>query len=86
MIHITEYERAKKVVDQYDAEQIKPKQSVVCTLKNIELRRGEDGHWLTFKTLDGNSGVLNIENCFSVDEIITHNAIRQWAKEQEAIL
>ena len=82
MIHSTEYERAKKIVDQYDKERSEQKKSVVCILKNLELRRGDDGHWLAFKTLAGNSGVLNIENCFPVDERITNNAIRQWAKEQ----
>jgi len=84
MIHTTEYERAKKIVDQYVAEH-KPNQSVICTLNNLELRRGEDGHWLAFSTLDGWHGVLNIENCFPADERITNNAIRQWAKEQEEL-
>ena len=82
MIHHTEYERAKKIVDQYNKEQSEQRQSVVCTLDNLELRRGDDGHWLAFKTLDGDSGVLNIENCFPADERITNNAIQQWAKEQ----
>ena len=83
MIHSTEYVRAKKIVDQYDKERLEQKQSVICTLKNLELRRGDDGHWLTFKTLAGNSGVLNVENCFPEDNnSIVSSAVRQWAKEQ----
>jgi len=86
VIHQTEYERAKNIIYQYEKEQAEQKQSVLCTLKNLELRRGVDGHWLIFKTLNGNSVVLDIENHFPAypeDERIINNTLRRWAKEQE---
>ncbi len=50
-------------------------------IRNIELRRADDGHWLTFKTYDGKRGAINIENMFNGPNY-THAAIREWAKEQ----
>ena len=79
MINTEDYENAKAIVAKYEEQQ--EAKAIICTLKNIELRRGRDGHWLSFSTLSGRHSVINIENCFEKDTII-----RQWAYEQEPIL
>jgi len=52
-------------------------------LKNVELelRQGEDGHWLSFKTKNGQQATINIENTFN-GNIMVHKTIRRWASEQ----
>ena len=83
MINTEDYENAKVLIAKYE-EQQNEKKALVCTLRNIELRRGADGHWLSFTTLLGRHSVINIENCFEKDTI-THANIRQWAYEQDIL-
>ena len=83
MINVEDYKNAKAIIEKYEEEQ-KEKKAHVCTLKNIELRRGEDGHWLSFTTLMGRHSVINIENYFG-ENTITHANIRRWAIEQDIV-
>jgi len=83
MILKDDYENAKSLVLRYE-EQEKVGKAVKCTLENIELRRGIDGHWLSFRTLLGRETVICIENVFSANVTLDQN-IRQWAYEQEVI-
>lgn len=47
----------------------------------LNLRQGEDGHWLEFKSENGNESIINLENYFNKGGIID-KTILNWAKEQ----
>ena len=47
----------------------------------IEIKKGEDGHWLNFKDSTGKHASINIENTFPMKGI-THRCIKQWAVDQ----
>lgn len=81
MITHDEYVNAKELISRY-TEQQHMQEALVGTLENICLRRGDDGHWLEFRTLAGNHSVINMENCFSQTTQL-HRNILQWAREQQ---
>jgi hypothetical protein len=53
----------------------------VCTIRGLELRRAEDGHWLEFTASGGRHSLINIEGMFG-RAILADTIIRQWATEQ----
>ena len=48
----------------------------------LELIKGSDGHWLSFKDSTGKEATINIENKFPRQSGIINNCIRQWAVDQ----
>lgn len=83
MIKESEVLKAKELIAEYEKQQqIKLGKSVECTIFNLKLMRGTDGHWLCFETKDGKTkAMINIENVFP-RKTITDSAIRQWAIDQ----
>lgn len=49
-------------------------------LKNISLRKGDDGHWLSVQASNGKQASICIENMQNV--AIVKSAFVQWAKDQ----
>jgi len=54
------------------------------TIVGLELTKGFDGYWLSFKTKSGNASSIHIDNNFN-GKGIGDSAVRQWAREQEPI-
>jgi hypothetical protein len=47
----------------------------------LTLKKGSDGHWLSFESKSGKKCTINIENVFP-GKTISDTCIREWADDQ----